>query len=377
MITHNTDNLTSPKAIIEYARETSLLNLAESHSYVKCNSKLEQILLNKVLPNANYPSPRFGLMDLRASISAKTSKLYDHRYDPETEVTITSGVKQSIFAAIMAFLKEGDEVLVFEPTHRSYEQAIETTGARPVTVTLRPPDFHVEWEEVQKLISTTTRMIIINSPHFPTGSTMSELDMIRLQKILNGTNIVVIADESFEHIVFDGEMHQSIALYPLLRERSIIVSSFNETLNIPNWHIGYCMASAKLTNELRKIIDIVGEGINLPYQMAIAEYINQQSSFNQLAAFYQKKRDLFLSIIEDSKIKAIPSKGTYFQLISFETPIDKSDVDMAYKLIREQDIATVPISFYYREKSKKKFLQINLSLSDEQIIDAANRLKSI
>lgn len=224
-------------AMVEYARENSLLNLAESHSLVKCSTELEQLLLTKILQNANIPSPRYGLLDLRASIAAKTAKLYDYSYDPETEVTITSGVKQSIFASVMALLKEGDEVLVFEPAHRSYEQAIETTGARAIYVTLRSPDFHVEWEEVQKLISTQTRMIIINSPHFPTGSTMSELDMIRLQKILNGTNIVVLSDESFEHMVFDGEMHQSIALYPLLRERSIIVSSFDETLHIPNWHV--------------------------------------------------------------------------------------------------------------------------------------------
>ncbi|GAF03544.1 methionine aminotransferase [Saccharicrinis fermentans DSM 9555 = JCM 21142] len=364
-------------AMVEYARENSLLNLAESHSLVKCSTELEQLLLTKILQNANIPSPRYGLLDLRASIAAKTAKLYDYSYDPETEVTITSGVKQSIFASVMALLKEGDEVLVFEPAHRSYEQAIETTGARAIYVTLRSPDFHVEWEEVQKLISTQTRMIIINSPHFPTGSTMSELDMIRLQKILNGTNIVVLSDESFEHMVFDGEMHQSIALYPLLRERSIIVSSFDETLHIPNWHVGYCMASAKLTKEIRKMIDIIGEGIQLPYQMAIAEWMKQQNNFSQLAIFHQRKRDLFLSCIKDSKIKAIPSKGTYFQLISFEPSLEKNDIDIAIKLIHEQDIATMPISFYYHEKSKKKFLQINLSVSDEQILDAAARLKSM
>ncbi len=220
-------------------------------------------------------------------------------------------------------------------------------------------------------------MIIINSPHFPTGTTLSELDMIRLQKILNGTNILVLSDESFEHVVFDGEMHQSIALYPLLRERSVIVSSFNETLNIPNWHIGYCMSSAKLMKEIRKVIAIVAEGINLPYQMAIAEYINTNKSFNHLASLYQKKRDLFLKLIEDSNIKAIPSKGTYFQLISFETPKDKTDIDLAHKLIQDLEIAAMPISFYYHENSKKKFLRINLSLPDEALIDVATRLKTL
>ncbi len=377
MIIYDTDSLVSPKGIAEYARESNLLNMAENHSGVKCDVELEKLLNKYIVPNANYPSPQFGLISLRSSISKKINKCYDFKYNPETEVTITAGIKQSVFATIIALLKEGDEVLVFEPAHRSYEAAIKMAGARPVYIPLKTPDFHVEWEEVQKQISTKTRMIIINTPHFPTGATLSELDMIRLQKILNGTNIVVLSDESFEHVVFDNEMHQSIALYPLLRERSVIVSSFNETLNIPNWHIGYCLSSAKLMKEIRKVVAIVGEGINLPYQMAISDYIKTNNNFSNLASFYQKKRDLFLSIIEDSNVKAIPSKGTYFQLVRFEPSVDKTDIVIAHKLISEQDIATIPISFYYHENSKKKYLRVNLSLSDELLVDAATRLKGL
>ncbi len=377
MITHNTDHLTSAKTIVSYAREAALLNLAENHSQIPCSNDLEEFLKKHILPNANLASPNFGLFELRNSIANKTSRLYDHLYNPETEVTITAGVKQSVFATIIALLKEGDEVLVFEPAHKSYDSAIKITGARPIYVSLKAPDFRVQWEDVQKLITSKTRMIIINSPHFPTGSTLSELDMIRLQKILNGTNIVLLSDESFEHIVFDGEMHQSIALYPILRERSVIISSFNETLNIPNWHIGYCLASEKLMKEIRKVIAIVGEGINLPYQMAISDYLINNNNFKDLALLYQKKRDLFLSLIEDSNIEAIPSKGTYFQLITYKSQKEKSDIDIAQSLIRDHDLATIPISFYYHQKSKTKYLRVNLSVSDEAIVEAATRLKSL
>lgn len=377
MITINLDNLTTPKEIIAYAKETSILNLAENHSDVKCSEELVQLVGKYLLPNANSPSPTYGLQELRRLIADNTEKLYEFQYDAEDGVTVTTGIKHAVFCALLALLKEGDEVIVFEPAHKSYESAIKLAGARPVYVSLNAPEFQVSWEDVQKLISSQTRMIIINSPHFPTGSTLSELDMIRLQKILNGTNIIVLSDESFEHLVFDGEMHQSVMLYPLLRERSVVISSFNETLSIPNWHIGYCMSSSKLMKEIRRVISIVGSGLNLPYQMAILEYLKTHNGFNHLSAYYQRKRDLFLGIIEDSNIKASPSKGTYFQLITLEGTTDKTDKDMALRLIKDHDIATIPISYYYHENSKKKYLRVNLSLPDEVLVDVANRLKNI
>lgn len=377
MITQHTDILTSPKAIAAYARDNALINLAENYSAVKIDVGLEELLKKHILPNANEASPQFGLPSLRSAIAKKSAKRYDFTYDALNEVTINSGVREAISATILSILKEGDEVLLFEPAHQSYNAAIKIAGGTPVYVTLRAPNFHVEWEEVQMLITNKTRMVIINSPHFPTGSTFSELDMIRFQKILQGTKIVVLSDESFEDVVFDGEMHQSVALYPFLRERSVIVSSFSETLHIRNWRVGYCMAPAHLMKEIRKVMSILGEGITLPYQMAIAEYMNGNNVFSTLASYYQKKRDLFLKIIEDSKFKAIPSKGTYFQLISMEPQTDKQDTEIAHKLITEVGIATVPIRYYYHENSKKKYLRLNLSVPDEVIVEAATRLKNM
>lgn len=377
MITHNTELLTSPKAIATFARDNALINLAENYSAVKMETGLEELLKKYIIPTANEDTPQFGLLDLRSAISKKSAKRFDYTYDATNEVTITTGVRQGIFATIISLLKEGDEVLIFEPAHQSYNAAIKIAGATPVYVTLKAPNFHVEWEEVQMLVTNKTRMVIINSPHFPTGSTFSELDMIRLQKILQGTKIVVLSDESFEHVVFDGEMHQSVALYPFLRERSVIVSSFSETLHIRNWRVGYCMAPTHLMKEIRKVMAIMGEGINLPYQMAIAEFMKEYKDFKSLASFYQKKRDLFLKIIEDSKFKAIPSKGTYFQLISMDQQSDRSDMDVVHKLIDELGIATVPIHFYYHENSKKKYLRVNLSVPDDVIVEVATRLKNL
>ncbi|WP_142532907.1 aminotransferase class I/II-fold pyridoxal phosphate-dependent enzyme [Saccharicrinis carchari] len=376
MTTHNTDMLTTPKAIAEYARDNGLINLAENYSALQVDARLEQKLHHYILLNANVAAPQFGLPELRSAISKKTARLYDHTYDPDTEVTIATGVKQGISATVMSLLKEGDEVLIFEPAHKSYDAAIKMAGARPVYVTLKAPDFGIEWEQVHMQVTNKTRMVIINSPHFPTGTSLSELDMIRLQKLLNGTNIMVLSDESFEHVVFDGEMHQSVALYPFLRERSVIVSSFNETLHIPNWHVGYCMAPAHLMKGIREVFTTLGEGVNCPYQMAIADFINENNHFNHLASFYQGKRDLFLNILNDSRFKAIPSKGTYFQLICMEPQGDKSDIELAHTLMYELNLATVPIRFYYHEKSKKRYLRVNLSLSDETLIDAATRLKN-
>ncbi|TLX77058.1 aminotransferase class I/II-fold pyridoxal phosphate-dependent enzyme [Labilibacter sediminis] len=377
MITQSIETLNSPKAIIDYAKESGVINLAGNHSAQHCDPNLEKLLQKNILPFANLSSHKFGLHELREAIANKTARLYDHKYNPNTDVSVTAGVRQSVFATILALVKEGDEVLIFEPSHKSYEAAINIIGARAVFVTLKAPEYNVNWEDVQKLITANTKMIIINSPHFPTGSTLSELDMIRLQKIINGTNIVILSDESFEHIVFDNEMHQSIALYPKLRERSVIVSSFNESLNIPNWHIGYCLSVPKFMEKIRKVIDIVGEGINLPYQKAVAEYIKEFKDYNGMSSVYQKKRDLFVKVLEDSKVKVIPSRGTYFQLISLEDVYDENDVELGLKLMKEKDIAAMPISFYYHQKSKRKHLRINLSLPDDVLIEVATRLSNL
>ncbi len=377
MIVQNLNKLASPKEIAAYARDNEMINLAENFSEKQCAKELESLLQQYIIPYANRPAQKFGMVELRKAISEKTERYYDYTYNPETEISILTGVKQTVFATILALLKEGDEVLIFEPAHRSYVSAINITGARPVFVELKTPDFHVDWEDVQKLITSRTRMIIINSPHFPTGATLSELDMIRLQKIINGTNILILSDESFEHVVFDKEMHQSIALYPKLRERSVIVSSFNESFNISNWYIGYCMSTEKIMSQIRKVISIIGEGIATPFQMALTEYMKNDINYNQFALEYQHKRDLFCNALDDSNIQVTPSKGTYFQLISRKGKSDENDIDLGIKLMQDFNLATIPISYYYHQKMNTRFLRLNLSLPDDILNDVAKRLRTI
>ncbi|MCW3807581.1 aminotransferase class I/II-fold pyridoxal phosphate-dependent enzyme [Plebeiibacterium marinum] len=371
------EKLSSPKDIAAYAREVDLINMAENFSMQKSAPELTDLLHSYIKPFANESSPKFGLLELREAIALKTESLYDFKYAPDTEVTVTNGVKPCVFAIMLALLKEGDEVIVFEPAHKSYQAAINVTGARVVYVELDAPEFSYDWEKVQKFVTSKTRMIIINSPHFPTGTTMSELDMLRLQKIINGTNIYILSDESFEHIVFDKEMHQSIALYPKLRERSIIVSSFNETLGINNWHIAYCLSTEKIMKSIRGVISLLGEGVGIPYQKAIVSYLNKHSDFAKLAGFYQKKRDLLLEGLDDSGVFFVPSKSSYYQLISKAGKNDSTDVDFAMSLIKDVGIAAVPLSYYYHQKIKTKFVRLNFSLPDEDLIKANQFLKGI
>ncbi len=377
MIVNDIENLSTPSAIAEYARGTGLLNMAENFSMESCQPDLTGLLEKYIKPYANKTSSKFGLLELRSAIAQKTQQYYDYRYDPEREITITHGVKPCIFAIMLAMLKEGDEVIIFEPAHKSYDAAINITGAKVVYVELKGPEFLFNWEDVQKVVNPKTRMMIINSPHFPTGSTLSELDVLRLQKIINGTNILILSDESFEHLVYDQEMHQSFALYPKLRERSIIVSSFNEVFHINNWHIGYCMASSKIMTSIRRVISLLGEGTGLPYQMALVEYLKENNNFKGLSNVYQRKRDLLLDGLEESSIAFVPAKSSYYQLISRNGKTDETDVYFAHFLMKEIGIAGVPLSYYYHQKTKLKYVRINFSLSDEELINANQLLKSI
>ncbi len=367
----------TPQSIIEYARSNNLLNMAENKSSLPCSPELENRLKEYIIPYANTNKSKFGLPELRQVISEKTKYLYDSEYDAETEITITSGVKQSIFSAILALLKEGDEVVMFEPAHQGYRSAIEAVGARPVFVSLKPPTFEVDWTDVLKVIRLNTKMIILNTPHYPAGSTLTEIDMLRLQKIINGTNIIILSDETYEHIVFDGEMHQSVALYPKLKKQSVVVSSFNESLLVPYWDVSYCMAPQKLMKEIRKVLDSMGGEVSTPFQMAIKDVLDPMDKYRYLADTYQKKRDLFCNGLVDSNIEIVPMKGSYFQLINIDKVTTKNDKDFALELMQEYGLATIPCSFYFHQNYKTKYLKVNLSVSDEDILEAITILRSL
>ncbi|MBZ4676960.1 MAG: aminotransferase [Anaerophaga sp.] len=361
-------------AMSELGDSHNAINMAAGYTDFHCSPRLIKLVQKHISEGINEFAPANGVLQLREKLAKKIEALYGHKYNPETEITITAGATQAIFTTLTALVREGDEVVIFEPANDSYVPAIEINGGKPVYVTLKAPDFHIDWGEVQKLITSNTRMIIINTPHNPTGKVFSELDMLRLQKIINGTRIVVLSDEIFEHIVFNGESHQSVAMYPKLAEQSIIISSFGETYHVSGWQIGYCAGPADVMNELRKVQQVMMQSVSSPFQWALSEFLDFREEYLQLGDYYRKKRDIFNELMAATRFKPILSHGTFFQLFSYEDITDESDRDFAIRLVKEAGVTTIPVSAFYHEKSKKHLLRFNFARTDEHLQMVADRL---
>ncbi len=353
------------------------INLSEGFTGFHCSNKLVGLVQKHVSEGLNQYGEAYGERVLRERVAEKVSKLYGHNYNPETEITITAGAAQAISTTLSAIIKEGDEVIVFEPTCVNTVPAIRMNGGEPVFISIDKSNFIIDWEQVQKMITANTRMIIINTPHSPSGAVLNELDMLRLQKIITGTNILVLSDETFEHIVFDGESHQSMALYPILTQRSIIISNFGETFHVTGWQTGYCLAPEEITNEIRKIQEITISRVNTPFQLAFADFLQYEDEYLGLNEFYQKKRDLLNNLIEASGFVPIFSKGSYFQLLDYSGISSLNDMDFAMKLISEYGVALAPLSIFSHSKPDKRLLRINFAQPDEIIRDVVQRLLSV
>jgi len=363
-------------AMTELGDSHNAINMAAGYTDFHCSPRLIELVQKYISEGINEFAPPNGVLQLRQKLAEKIETLYGHQYNPETEITITAGATQAIFTTITALVGEGDEVVIFEPAYDSYVPAIEINGGKPVYVTLKAPDFHIDWGEVQKLITSNTRMIIINTPHNPTGKVFSELDMLRLQKIINGTRIVVLSDEIFEHIVFDGLSHQSVAMYPKLAEHSIIISSFGETYHVSGWQIGYCAGPADVMNELRKVQQVMMQSVSSPFQWALSEFLEFREEYLHLGDFYRKKRDFFNQLMAATRFKPILSHGTFFQLFNYEEITDESDKDFAIRLVKAAGVTTIPVSAFYHEKSKKHLLRFNFARTDEHLQMVADRLSA-
>lgn len=361
----------------EAATKSGVLNLAGNFSLCEKNA-IPLSLLQKALdkPSAQKVS-HYGAMELRDQIAQKTAFLYGHRYKPEDEITITNGANQAFYAAMAALINEGDEVILFEPANEAYLPSILLNGGKPVYITLKDPDFHIDWEEVVRMINANTRMIIINTPHNPTGMVLTELDMIRLQKIISGTRILVLSDESFEHIVFDGYSHQSVALYPKLVEKSVLINTFSHSCHVPDWNVGYCTAPAGIMQEIRKVLNIMGNRVFLPFQLALADFINQKQEYQNLARYYQEKRDYFMGLMESlTRLEPCPTYGTFYQLYSFKNISDLSDREVVQRLMLDFGVGVAPISRFFHEKSKKPLLRFNFAQPKEVLNQVVERLQS-
>ncbi len=360
------------------AREHQAINLSQGFPDIPCDDDLTRRVNFYMQKGLNQYAPMQGAMPLREQISSLVNELYGANYDPTDEITVTSGATEALFCAITALIHEGDEVLIIEPAYDAYIPIIELSGGVPVSISLDFPDYKIDWEHVKKLINGRTRAIMLNSPHNPTGSVLSADDLQQLQKIIHSNNIFIISDEVWEHTVYDGELHQSVARYPELASRSLVISSFGKALNATGWKVGYCLAPAALTKEFRKVHQFVTFSTATPLQHGIADYLQyHRERVTGLPAFYQQKRDRFLELMQGSRFQPIKSHGTYFQLMDYSAISDEGDVEFAKRLTRDHGVASIPVSVFYRFNTDNKVLRFCFAKEEETLAKAAEILKGI
>jgi len=361
-------------AVNKLVSETGAIDLSQGKTDFPCPEKLAELAATYIRSGYNNYAPNEGIGELREVISTRVKRMYQHYYNPETEITITAGHVQAIMTAINSVVKDEDEVILFEPAYESYAPAIASTGARPVYVALKLPDFHIDWEEVRKMITSKTRMIIMNSPHNPTGSVLGESDLIQLQRLIIGTNIIVLSDETFESIMFDQSTHQSVAKFDKLADRSFVVSSFGPLFNINGWAIAYILAPEKLMNEFRRIMQFQISNVNTPLQYALSEYLLTEDAKKDISEMYEGKRNYFNRLLAGSLFKIIPSQGSYFQILDYSAISDESDADFTFRLATDYGVGVIPVSAFLHEKNKLKMVRICFAKSNETLELAAERL---
>ncbi len=315
-----------------------------------------------------------GWMPLREAIAEKIHFLYDTNVDPDTEITITPGGTYAIYTAFTTFLQPGDEVIVFEPSYDSYVPNIETNGAKAILVPLKLPGYQIDWDMVDKVIGPRTRGIIINSPHNPTGSVLSADDMEKLSIRVKNTKILIVSDEVYEHLIFDGIPHQSIIRYPELFKRSFVCFSFGKVYNCTGWKLGYCVAPAAMSKEFRKIHQFNAFSCNTPMQVALANYLYDKEAYQSLSVIMQKKRDHFISLMKETRFTLQPSFGSYFICGTYEKISQESDREFAIRLTKEFGVATIPVSAFYQDGTDNKILRFCFSKKNETLEKAVNRL---
>ncbi|MAP01569.1 MAG: methionine aminotransferase [Flavobacteriales bacterium] len=353
------------------------LNLSQGFPDFSIDKELLECAKKSMSSGKNQYAPMPGILSLREKIAEKIAAQYSIDYHPESEITITSGATQAIFTAITAFVKEQEEVIIFTPAYDCYQPAIELVGGKPVFVQLKSPEYRINWEEVKKLISQRTRMIIINTPHNPTGTIFSNEDLLELEKITADSEIIVLSDEVYEHIIFDQQKHASICNYKALAGRTLAVFSFGKTFHVTGWKIGYCIGPKQLMNEFRKVHQFNVFSSNHPMQHALAEYLCVADRYLSLGSFYQKKRDVFLQAIQQSRFKIIPCSGTYFQLLDYSAITHENDVDFAERLVKEFSIAAIPVSVFYNSPLDEKVLRFCFAKKEDTLLKAAEILSKV
>lgn len=356
------------------AAEHNAVNLSQGFPDFPVNPDLLNLVSKYMKQGFNQYAPMAGVMKLREAIAEKTMNLYSAQYDPEHEITVTAGATQAIYTAISAIVKEGDEVIIFEPAYDCYVPAIELNGGKAIYAQLKFPDYSINWDEVKKLIKQKTKMIIINSPNNPTGSILSANDLMKLEKLTKNTDIVILSDEVYEHIIFENYEHQSVARFPKLAERSFIVSSFGKTYHTTGWKLGYCLAPKNLMAEFRKVHQFLVFAANHPVQLAYADFMQRPEEYNQLNSFYAEKRNYFQSLLKNSRFNLLDCNGTYFQLLKYDTISNESDVKFAETLTKQHGVASIPVSVFYHKPQDNKVLRFCFAKENSTLEKAAEIL---
>jgi methionine transaminase len=359
----------------QLAVEHKAVNLGQGFPDFEPPQPLRDAITRAMAEGRNQYAPGIGLQPLREQIALKTERMYGHKLDANTEVTVTSGATEALFAAIAAVVRAGDEVIVFDPAYDSYEPAIELQGARAVHIPLVAPTFAVDWQRVRDAITSKTRMILINSPHNPTGAVLSAADLDELAAIVRNTEIVVLSDEVYEHIVYDDQRHESVLRHPELAARSFVVSSFGKTYHCTGWKLGYAVAPKALSAEFRKVHQYLTFCTFHPAQVAFAEFMaSTPEHYLELPAFYQAKRDRFRELIKPSRFKLLDVPGGYFQLVDYSAISDKDDVSFCEWMVKEGGVAAIPLTPFYETAPGSHLLRLCFAKSDATMEAAAERL---
>ena len=359
------------------ASQVGAINLSQGFPDFDTSPKLIALVNAAMKAGHNQYAPMAGVVALRERIAEKTEKLYGAVYNPETEITVTAGGTQAIFTAITATINPNDEVIIFEPAFDCYAPAIKLAGGIVKSLELEPPDYRIPWAMVKRLINNKTRMIILNSPHNPTATILHQEDIDELTAIVKNQDILLLSDEVYEHLIYDGEIHHSLTRYPELRQRSFIVASFGKPFHATGWKVGYCMAPEFLMSEFRKVHQFLVFSVNAPIQYAIAEYLKDESTYLSLPAFFQEKRDYFRKGLEQSRFKLLSCSGSYFQSVTFNGITDEKDTDFTLRLTKDFGVASIPTSVFYTRGTDYHVLRFCFAKRQETLDKAVERLLKV
>jgi methionine aminotransferase len=361
------------------ASEHDAVNLGQGFPDFGCDPRLLDLVDGAMRANLNQYPPMAGVPALREAIAAKIGALYGHAYDANTEITVTSGATQALTTAILCAVHPGDEVIIVEPAYDSYLPAVQLAGGVPVTVAMRIDEdgYSLPWDALAAAVSPRTRMIVINSPHNPTGSILRRQDLEALAAIVEGTDILILSDEVYEHMVYDGERHESVSRHPVLAERAFVVSSFGKTYHVTGWKVGYVAAPAALMAEFRKVHQYNVFTVNTPMQHGLAGYMRDPRPYLELPAFYQRKRDLFREGLARTRFTLLPADGTYFQCVRYDGISSLSESEFAQWLTREIKVAAIPVSAFYSQGKESAVVRFCFAKQDETLTLALERLARV